>query len=94
MGSIDDARRVGINAAKPDIRTRSKVTPAKASGSCELPSAHFARTPLNIRLSRTPHTSPAMTLRAVEANTSRSTCHGVAPRAMRMPNSLVRCATP
>ena len=32
MGSTDDARRVGTNAAKPDIRTRSKSHPAKRQG--------------------------------------------------------------
>lgn len=73
MGSIEDARRVGIRAARPDTRTNSKVTAAKASGSCALPSAHLASTPLNITLSNAPHATPPMTLRAVDANTSLST---------------------
>ena len=59
----------------------------------ELPSAHRASTLLRAKVSATPAARPLPTLTTVEANTTPRTCPGCAPRAMRMPNSFVRCST-
>src|SRR5690242_2738154 len=93
IGSMADALRAGTNAASAAAKINNAVAAMKRIGFCTLPSAHRARSLLNARLSTTPPASPPITLVAVDANTSRSTCAPFAPSAMRMPNSFVLCAT-
>lgn len=72
----------------------SSVVPAnRMSGSRAFLSAHFSRILFRARVSATPAATPLPTLTIVEAKTMRRTSLRCAPRAMRMPNSLVRCAT-
>jgi hypothetical protein len=94
IGSTEDALRAGIKAAKAAVTIRTKVTAVKISGFWTLPSAHFDNTRLKKRLRTTPQTTPPSTWVAVDARTSFTTLPRVAPSAIRMPNSLVLCATP
>ena len=95
MGSMEAARRAGTKQARAAAAMRMSVTPARIQGLRELSITQRVEILLKAMLKRMPATRPAPTLMAVDEKTMRKTSGtSCAEEAMRMPNSLVRVATP
>src|SRR2546425_73679 len=94
MGSVAAARRAGTKHASVAATTRRRVTAARTTGSRELSVTHFVATLSKATLNRMPAASPLPTFTAVDDSTMRKTSEALAPRAIRIPNSFVRVATP
>src|SRR6266480_3394025 len=93
IGSTADARRAGIAQANPDTKPRSKVPAKRMAGSRGFACAHFAMIWFRANERAIPPKIPAPRLTDADLKTIRSTSARCAPSAMRIPNSLVRCAT-
>src|SRR5947207_1664375 len=93
MGSIDAACRAGARQAAAATASNRAVTPLRMSGSRELAAIQREARLSQASDSSTPAASPAPTFHDVAENTMPTTSRALAPRAMRMPNSLVLLAT-
>ena len=93
MGSVEAARRAGARLAATAALISRTVTTVRMMGSREVSLTQRVASLLKARLRIKPTTRPEPTLPAVEESTRRKTSVAFAPRARRMPNSLVRVAT-
>src|SRR5580700_4766908 len=93
MGSTEDALHEGSRHANPATASSTKDTPTISHGSCALFSTQREMTLFKPRLSTSPASNPEPTLTPADAVTFHNTSFFLAPSAMRMPNSLVRCTT-
>src|SRR5579863_9330339 len=93
MGSTPEARQAGRAQASVATSDNTNVAARSRRGSRELSAAQLAITLLRARVRTTPARIPPPTLNTVELKTMRRTWARLAPRAMRIPNSLVRWAT-
>src|SRR5579862_1651177 len=93
MGSVDAARRAGARLAATAEAISRTTTKVRMMGSREVSLTQRVASLLNARLRIRPTSRPEPTLLAVEERTRRKTSAAFAPRARRMPNSLVRVAT-
>src|SRR5579863_7829011 len=93
MGSTSIAFFAGKEQATAATTPSSVVATSSNIGSRELPSAQRASTLFKASVSTNPTTIPLPTLAAADEKAIFRTCPRRAPRAIRIPNSLVRCAT-
>ena len=93
MGSVEAARRAGARLAATAALISRTVTTVRMMGSREVSLTQRVANLLKARLRIKPMTRPEPTLPAVDESTRRKTSAAFAPRARRMPNSLVRVAT-
>ena len=93
MGWGVEARRAGIRLAARAAAMSKSVTAVRVAGSRLGSLIHCVASLLRAMLRVRPTSRPAPTLAVVEARTRRKMSADLAPRAMRMPNSLVRVAT-
>jgi hypothetical protein len=93
MGSTDNALRAGARDAIAAVISSNSTAPAMNSKGLPVVPAQAARMRPRLALRTSPVAIPKPTPVPAEAATERMTSHGVAPNAMRIPNSLLRCAT-
>jgi len=93
IGSTLEARRAGIAHANPDTKPRRMVPARRMPGSRGLACAHFAMIWFRANERAIPAKIPAPRLTDAALKTIRSTSARCAPSAIRIPNSVVRCAT-
>ena len=93
IGSTLEARRAGTAHANPDTTLRRIVPAKRTTGSRGFACAHFAMTWFKAKERAIPAKIPAPRLTEAARKTIRSTSARCAPSAIRIPNSLVRCAT-
>jgi len=88
-----EARRAGVTHANTETTPRRIIPAKRMAGSRVFPCAHFAMTWLSASDRTIPAAIPVPTLPNADLNTSLSKSSRRAPSAIRIPNSLVRCAT-
>src|ERR1700722_16087957 len=94
MGSVLAARRAGARLAATAEATSRTTTKGRISGGGGVLLPQRGASLLKATLRMRPTMRPEPTLPAVEDKTRRKTSVAFAPSARRMPNSLVRVATP
>src|ERR1700744_2998489 len=94
MGSVEAARRAGARLAATAEAISRTTTKVRMMGSREDSLIQRVAILLKARLRIRPTNNPEPTLLAVDERTRRKTSEAFAPRARRIPNSLVRVATP
>ena len=93
MGSTASARSDGTRQARAATTITSSETPSTTSGSCTPLCTQRVITLPSPKLSASPAARPIPTLATADHTTIRNTSARCAPKAMRMPNSPVRCTT-
>src|ERR1700683_3424771 len=87
------ADRAGRAQAKKAATANTLETPSSIAGlATPMPSSLPAKLRDDATLNIAPSAKPTISTRPVERSTNFRTLPGVAPNAMRMPNSRVRCA--
>src|SRR6185437_8006477 len=93
MGLIRDACNAGSSEAQLAIPSRTAAEARKTQGSCGDISYRKLVSTRDARMAATnPATHPTTAMRTFSLKTNATTCTRCAPRAMRMPISLVRRA--
>jgi len=94
MGLVSAALRAGTYPAISATVLSNTTMVVKVAGSVgAVPNKRVAISLATTKEANTPATIPAIARRNVFQMTSSCTCPGVAPRAMRIPISCVRCVT-
>ena len=90
---MEIARIAGIVQASPAQKMKSATTPMRMKGFEPLLPATWISRLCKVTKTTSPAARPPTTVNPMLRETIQSTWMRCAPKAMRMPNSLVRCAT-